>query len=156
MTESTCKSTFAVHFCYILYFQWDNYVQMSDTHTTGLFNHSVGLLVIDVPPQQSNCKAAGIRKKSNCWWRRSSCLTSPSLCLLAEWATGAPPHRPLLAGSARLCCGRGCAGSGGSWWMPTDTGRFASHGGPPAERGSTVPLSPVGRKVETKGLLPHK
>lgn len=35
--------------------------------------------------------------------------------------------------------------------MPADTGRFASHGGPPAERGSTVPLSPVGGEVEIKG-----
>lgn len=34
--------------------------------------------------------------------------------------------------------------------MPADTGRFASHGGPPAERGSTVPLSPVKRVVEIK------
>lgn len=36
--------------------------------------------------------------------------------------------------------------------MPVDKGRFASHGGPPAERGSTVPLSPVGGEVEIKGL----
>lgn len=36
--------------------------------------------------------------------------------------------------------------------MPADTGRFASHGGPPAERGSTVPLSAEGGKVEMKDL----
>lgn len=36
--------------------------------------------------------------------------------------------------------------------MPADTGRFVSHGGPPAERGSTVPLSPVGGAVEMKDL----
>lgn len=36
--------------------------------------------------------------------------------------------------------------------MPAGTDRFASHGRPPAERGSTVPLSPVGGDGGMKGL----
>lgn len=37
--------------------------------------------------------------------------------------------------------------------MPADTGRFASHGGPPAEHGSIAPLSPVDGEVEVR-LIP--
>lgn len=36
--------------------------------------------------------------------------------------------------------------------MLAGIGRFANHGGPPAERGSTVPLSPVGGQVGMKAL----
>lgn len=36
--------------------------------------------------------------------------------------------------------------------MLANTGRFGSHGGPPAERGSGVRSSPVSEEVETKAL----
>ena len=70
-------------------------------------------------------------------------LTSPSLYLLAAWATGAPPGRPLLLDCALPCHGKGCAGPGGSWWTPASTGMCVRRDVPPVGHGSTFLLLPV-------------
>lgn len=72
----------------------------------------------------------------------SHVLTSPSLYLQAEWATWAPPGRPLLLDCALPCCGRDCAEPSGSWWTPANTGMCVSRGVPPAGHGSTFLLLP--------------
>lgn len=80
------------------------------------FNHSMSSQFLH---QQSNQEAAcnteivQVSPEEAAFLPRG--LTSPSLCPLAEWATGAPPHRPLPPCFALLWCGRGCAGPGGSW-----------------------------------------
>lgn len=102
-----------------------------------------------------------ILRKDDCFCAKSWCscsitasrgFTSPSLCLRAALATSAPPGRPPPPVRALPCCGRGCAGVGGSSSRPANTGMYASHGGPPAGPGSTAHLLPVKSKTKKKGL----
>lgn len=87
----------------------------------------------------------------------SMVLTSPSLCLLAEWATWAPLSQPPPRGCDLPCLGTGCAGPNGSWWKPANKDTCLRRGAPPAGHGSTFPLLPErGKRGDKHGKMMHQ